>query len=168
MAYQKITINDKEMEFKASGATPVVFKHVFNTDLLRYMRKWEKEAEKKAAEEEAKEKAKEKASKTKKTSNTEKSKENPKEKTAAEIEQEEIEATETIDIISKLGFVMAMQAETERFSDLGKLNYESYLEWLDRFDNISDIPFEVIMEVYYNNETTEVDEKNQVAEPSEN
>lgn len=41
MAYRKISINDKEMEFKASALTPVLFHQVFKIDLLLALEKFE-------------------------------------------------------------------------------------------------------------------------------
>ena len=123
MAYKKINVKGREIELKASAATPVIYHRIFKADLIKYFQNAAKRTEK-------------------------------------EIEED----TSSIDVLSKLGFVMAMQAKVKKLSDFGKINEDNYVEWLDEFDSIDDIPYADIMDVYNNNETTEVDEKKEAAE----
>ena len=73
------------------------------------------------------------------------------------------EGIDTLELISKLGFIMTMQAKK---ADFGKINIESYYEWVDEFEP-NTIPLVDIIQIYNNNEVTTVNEKKEVAEPSE-
>lgn len=80
-------------------------------------------------------------------------------------EEEQIDSgLDATELISKLGFIMAMQAEKADFS---KMNIENYYSWLDEFDVNSINPAE-IMNIYLGNTQTTVDEKKEDAAPSEN
>jgi hypothetical protein len=39
-----------------------------------------------------------------------------------------------VDLFQKMGYVMAMQAKTSKMSELTKLNFDSYVEWLSQFE----------------------------------
>ena len=73
------------------------------------------------------------------------------------------EGLDTSELISKLGFIMAKQAEKADFS---KIAIEHYYDWLDEFEP-NTIPFVDIMEVYSDNEITTAESKKENAEPSE-
>ena len=74
------------------------------------------------------------------------------------------EALDTSELITKLGFIMAKQAEKADFSSL---NINSYYDWLDEFEH-NTIPYVDIMTTYKDNEIGEVEAKKAPAEQSEN
>ena len=59
------------------------------------------------------------------------------------------------ELISKLGFIMAMQAKQ---TDYSKLTIEDYYKWLDEFD-MCEMPIVEIMKRYRQKEETTVDTK---------
>ena len=65
------------------------------------------------------------------------------------------EGLNTRELISKLGFIMAMQAKN---ADYSKLSIEDYYKWLDEFD-VCDLPLEDIIFIYKKNEETTSDPK---------
>lgn len=127
--YGTITVNDKEMGFKASALTPVLFHQVFKFDLLVNLTKFEGKDEDNITNE---------------------------------------ESIEYLNLATRLGFIMNMQAEKSSFKQLGKINIDDYYEWLDKFDNTIDIPIPDIMSIYYGGELVDVEAKKEDAEPSEN
>lgn len=84
-----------------------------------------------------------------------------------ENEPEETQIDEGLDVtelLSKVGFIMAMQAEK---ADFGKIKIDDYYMWLDQFEP-NTISVVEIMRVYQGNEKTVVNEKKEVAVQSEN
>lgn len=69
---------------------------------------------------------------------------------------------DTSELISKLGFIMAKQAEK---ADFTKITIEAYYDWLDEFEP-NCIPVEDIINIYVSNEQTTVEPKKEDAEPS--
>ena len=127
--YGTITVNNKEMGFKASALTPVLFHQVFKYDLLVNLTKFEGKDENNISTE---------------------------------------ESIEYLNLATKLGFIMNMQAEKTSFKQLGKITIENYYGWLDMFANTIDIPIPDIMNIYYGGEIVDVQAKKEDAEPSEN
>ena len=125
--FKVVKFGEKEIELKATAATPLRFKQVFNFDLMKTLTKVKDIAEKEEAEQ----------------------------------IDEGLDASE---LITKLGFIMAMQAAKEDFT---KITVASYYDWLDDFE-INTIPIVEIMNVYTGNEHSEVDAKKEGAEQSEN
>ena len=68
------------------------------------------------------------------------------------------------ELISKLGFIMCMQAEN---ADFGKIKIDDYYLWLDRYEP-NTISAAEILAIYHGNETTTVTAKKEDAIPSEN
>lgn len=48
--------------------------------------------------------------------------------------KDDFDAADAVDLIQRMGFVMAKFAEVKTHKDMLKLNEDSYLEWLDGFD----------------------------------
>lgn len=71
------------------------------------------------------------------------------------------DASENVDTMIKVGFVMAMQAKK---ADMAKLNEESFYQWLEQFgtfDVISVVPD--ITDIMNGNEETKADPKKEAA-----
>lgn len=61
------------------------------------------------------------------------------------------------DALPELAFIMAKQADK---ADMMHLKYETYLEWLERFDALElALNAEAILSVYYNDMSTSVEPK---------
>lgn len=69
------------------------------------------------------------------------------------------------DIISKLGYVMAMQSAK---ADMNTLNYDKYIEWLEDFDSFAFIEkAQEIFEIYARSKDNSSEAKKAVAQPQE-
>lgn len=74
-----------------------------------------------------------------------------------------VEATNAIDSVSQLGFIMAKQADKTPVKELMNLDIEAYYEWLNQFDYGELYDAEIVSEilsVWSGNLTTSVDAKN--------
>lgn len=74
-----------------------------------------------------------------------------------------VEATNAIDSVSQLGFIMAKQADKTPVKELMSLDIEAYYEWLNQFDYGELYDAEIVSEilsVWSGNLTTSVDAKN--------
>ena len=73
------------------------------------------------------------------------------------------EAFDAYELISKIGFIMAKQAEG---ADFGKMRIDDYYLWLDKYEPNS-IPVGEILQIYNGNEVTVVDSKKEDAVQNE-
>lgn len=79
-----------------------------------------------------------------------------------ELNAEDRDQYDNVDIYTRMGFVMAKQAEK---ADMSKLNEEDFFEWLEQFDPV-DLPFainDIALLVSGSKEGT-VDPKNEAAQ----
>ena len=78
--------------------------------------------------------------------------------------QPDLEVSKMIDVVTKLGFIMAKFAELKRRKEMLKLNEEVFYEWLDQFereDLFNDETLVNIQDVYQGNKKTSSEIKNQ-------
>lgn len=76
----------------------------------------------------------------------------------------DLEVSEMIDVVMKLGFIMAKFAELKQRKEMLKLNEDAYYEWLDGFqreDLVNDDVLVAIQDVYQGNNQTTSEPKNQ-------
>ena len=78
--------------------------------------------------------------------------------------QPDLEVSKMIDVVTKLGFIMAKFAELKQRKEMLKLNEDAYYEWLDGFqreDLVNDDVLVAIQDVYQGNTQTTSEAKNQ-------
>ena len=76
----------------------------------------------------------------------------------------DLEVSEMIDVVMKIGFIMAKFAELKQRKEMLKLNEEAFFEWLDQFereDLFNDKTLVDIQDVYQGNKKTSSEIKNQ-------
>lgn len=79
-------------------------------------------------------------------------------------EDEQVDdAFDAYELICKIGFIMAKQAEG---ADFGKMRIDDYYLWLDKYEPNS-IPVDKILSIYNGNEVTVVDSKKEDAVQNE-
>ena len=75
-----------------------------------------------------------------------------------------LEVSEMVDVVMKLGFIMTKFAQLKKRKEMLKLNEDAYYEWLDRFqreDLVNDDVLVAIQDVYQGNNETTSEAKNQ-------
>ena len=76
----------------------------------------------------------------------------------------DLDVARMIDLVTKLGFIMAKFAELKQRKEMLKLNEDAYYDWLDQFereDLINDETLVAIQDVYQGNKKTSSEIKNQ-------
>lgn len=77
------------------------------------------------------------------------------------------DASELIDLVMKLGFIMAKFAELRSSKAMRQLNEDDYLDWLDQFERADYLDaLGDIREVYEGQQVSSVDAKKKDDEPS--
>lgn len=76
----------------------------------------------------------------------------------------DLEVSDMINVVVRLGFIMNKFAEIKQRKEMLKLNEDAYLEWLDQFereDLMNDDTLVAIQDVYQGNKTTTSEPKKQ-------
>lgn len=129
-----IKIGDKEIEFKASAATPILFKRAFKQDLTQELAGYAKQYKE--------------AKKLQEMIKTAKPEDENETRTPEEIAeaQEKIYlavtqspeflemSSKAADLMPKLAYIMYLEANIEQRAIFGKLSEEDFIFWLSEFD----------------------------------